>query len=68
MTYERPTRRGSRDELVTALEDLAVGWRHLGREDLGRSAAEAADRLASGAYSVRVGRTEFVVTEATEVS
>ena len=65
MTYHRPQRTGSRDELTRSLEEMAVGWDHMGRPDKSARAASAARDLASGAEVAQVGPVRYVVTDST---
>lgn len=61
-------KRGTRDELASQLDEMSVGWWHLGKDDNSRSAFEGADQLRNGASSVRVGHTLYEVDEPSDVS
>lgn len=53
---------GSRAELVATLEERGKFWSHTGNKKAG--AAEAAiERLKAGDSSIRVGQTDYVVTD-----
>lgn len=58
-----PECHGTREELVTELRRLAVGWFHLANDRLAEEAQQAVTALGEGASSVRVGHTRYVVTE-----
>ncbi|MFE1126763.1 hypothetical protein ACFW6R_08910 [Streptomyces albidoflavus] len=57
------TRSGSRADIVAELHELAEGWPHMGRPDLGEAAAQGAVAVADGAAYADVGHTRFSVTK-----
>lgn len=60
-------KKGSRAELVSELREMAEGWHHLCKDDLSAKAAEMADELESGSFSVKVGHTIYsVVSESSD--
>ncbi|WP_458085739.1 hypothetical protein [Streptomyces malaysiensis] len=59
-------KRGTRDELIADLRDSAEGWHHLCKDALSAAAADAADGLEAGSFSVKVGHTIYTVTDAEE--
>lgn len=65
MIYSSPVVRGTRSEVRTTLADAVEGWRHLGSDVLAGAAATALEAVDSGAYSVRVGHVQYVVTDDT---
>ncbi|MDX3551023.1 hypothetical protein PV729_04420 [Streptomyces europaeiscabiei] len=64
---ERPSRlmcqHGTRAELIALLREMATGWHHLCKDALAAQAADAAEGLAAGSFSVKVGHTVYSVNE-----
>lgn len=56
---------GTREEVVAALNELAEGWWHLAKDRNALEAHEAAEAVADGQDSVRVGHSVYEVTEDT---
>lgn len=54
---------GQRAELIARLLEQAEGWYHLGKDALFHAASLAVNELEQGADAVRVGHTEYHVTE-----
>lgn len=52
----------TRSELVTTLEQRAHDWWHMGNKKAD-AARDAIERLKAGEASIRVGVTDYVVTE-----
>lgn len=64
MKLDRGTIRGSRQELISELEDAVEGWEHQGKPTLAEQAAAAAVALSwSEVWSVRVGHVVYLVDE-----
>ncbi len=55
--------KAARDELVTQLEQAAIGWEHNDKPTLAGEAQRAVDLLKGGAWSARVGHVVYVVTD-----
>lgn len=51
--------RGSRDDLVTDLENSAVAWHHFGKDTLRDQCFEAAQQLREGSAYADVGHTRY---------
>lgn len=62
------TESGTRADLVAKLREMAEGWDHLAKPDNATAAAEGASELATGAASVQVGHTRYVVDESTDTT
>ncbi|WP_406226412.1 hypothetical protein OH723_24390 [Streptomyces albidoflavus] len=60
------TRSGPRESIVAELRELAEGWPHMGRPDLGEAAASGAEAVAEGAAYADVGHTRYSVTKASD--
>lgn len=54
---------GTRAELVAQLREMSEGWSHLCKESLSIAAADAANGLEAGSFSVKVGHTTYSVTD-----
>lgn len=54
---------GSRAEHVATLNRLAEGFWHLGNDRLADASRAGAERLKTGETSIRVGHTEYIVTD-----
>lgn len=63
METSRPhmTARGSKDELISALQDSAIGWDRLANDKLRDQCLSAIDQLSGGADSAIVGHTRYEV-------
>lgn len=55
--------RGSRQELIEILTDLAEGWYHLANDRMRAAAVAALGELGRGAATARAGHTVYVVAE-----
>ncbi|MGV9659110.1 hypothetical protein ACWDR5_19355 [Streptomyces koyangensis] len=60
------TRYGPRADIVAELRELAEGWPHMGRPDLGEAAAIGAEAVAEGAAYADVGHTRYSVTKVSD--
>ena len=56
---------GTRTELLAEIGRLRVGWEHFGNTKLAREADRAAHELILGCTSIRVGHTDYDVTDGT---
>lgn len=56
-------RRGTREELVKELQEMAEGWDHLCKPELSEAATNAVAGLEGGSFSVKVGHTIYSVDE-----
>ncbi|WP_405560623.1 hypothetical protein [Streptomyces sp. NBC_01180] len=53
---------GTREEHLDTLNEMTLGWWHLGKDALSEAASKAVTELENGADSVRVGHTTYVVS------
>lgn len=52
---------GSREELTDHLDEMAVGWHHLAKDEMRDGALDAAEQLRGGADEVKAGHTVYRV-------